>query len=124
MNEFFDLPLGFIYIQIGMAGVILSLIGCLASFVSWLFRGAFLKALPSGYVVLAMPPMLLGLIPGVEFAAVPWAFVLACIACFIHLQAANGVEKSRIDLIIGGTLLLGLAAIIIAFALGSLSGSE
>ncbi len=124
MADFFDLSLGFVYIQIGISGVVLSLIGCIASFICWLLRRAFLKAIPSGYVVLAMPPMLLGIIPGVEFAAVPLAFLMACVTCFLHLQQLSGVGKSKIDMLIGGALLLGLAAILLSFALGSLSGQE
>jgi len=63
-------------------------------------------------------------IPGVEFAAVPLAFLMACVTCFLHLQQLSGVGKSKIDMLIGGALLLGLAAILLSFALGSLSGQE
>jgi len=38
MADFFDLSLGFVYIQIGISGVVLSLIGCIASFICWLLR--------------------------------------------------------------------------------------
>ena len=121
MNEFFDLPLGFVYIQIGIAGVVLTLIGCIVSLILWLSRGAILNALPSAYVVLAMPLMLLGIIPGAEFIAVPLAFLAALIACFLHFfkRSEAGTKKDSIVAII---LLVGLLGIVIAFALGSLSG--
>ncbi len=123
MNEFFDLPLGFIYIQIGIAGVLLALLGCVASLIVWLSRGAFAQAIPSGYVVIAMPLMLLGIIPGAEFIAVPLAFVAAILSCFFHFHRRSEVG-TKIDTVVGIVLFLGLLGIVLSYALGSLSGAE
>lgn len=124
MNSMFDLPLGFIYIQIGLGGIILAILGCIASLVVWLSRRAFLKALPSAYVVLAMPPMLLGIVPGVENVAVPLAFMAACLTCLLHLRHARSETGTRTDTFVAAALLFGLSAIVISYALGSLSGGE
>jgi len=70
-----------------------------------------------------MPLMLLGIIPGAEFVAVPLAFVAAILACFFHFHRRSEAG-TKIDTVVGGILLIGLLGIVVAYALGSLSGGE
>lgn len=123
MDNPFGLALGFAYIHIGLAGLVLTVISCIASLVTWLSRGAVIQALPSAFVMLVVPAMALAIIPGAESLAVPLAMAAAFIALYIHVKALGSEQSTVADKIIAVMLGLGLAAIVVSYGLGSLSAT-
>lgn len=106
----FDLLVGFGSAHIMIVGILGGLVGSIISTVIWLVRGKFLKALPGLALVILVPFMLLGIIPGLEFLAVPLALALLFFTFYNHFTA--GEDRKVIDTVL--TVVLGLALICFA----------
>jgi hypothetical protein len=116
----FDLLVGFGSAHIMIVGILGGLIGAIISGVLWLVRGKFLKALSGIALVVLVPLMLLGIIPGLEFLAVPLALVLLFITFFSHFTA--GEDRKVIDTVLSIVLGLALVSFAVVQVLAWMSG--
>jgi len=101
----FDLLVGFGSAHIMIVGMLTGLIGSIVSVISWLARRRFYRALPGLALVVLVPLMVLGIIPGLEFIAVPVALGLLFLTFLTHLR--RGEERAIIDTLL--VIILGVA---------------
>jgi len=117
----FDLLVGFGSAHILILGILCGLLGALASAIVWIARGQFIKALAPLALVIAVPMMIIGIIPGLEFIAVPAALVLLFITFLSHARAKD--VRTKVDLFLLVVLGLALLSFIIVQVLSLLSGA-
>lgn len=125
MNEttdsLFGLLTGFAYLHIGIAGIVGCFLAALVSMIVWWSRAEFVKGLAGAVVVVLVPLMTLGIIPGLEMFAVPVGLIAAALVVVTHLRRWKSPEGSGLDAtitIVGGISVLAIA---VAYLLGSLS---
>ncbi len=116
----FDLLVGFGTAHIMIIGILGGVFGALASAISWIVRGRFFRALPGLALVILVPMMVLGIIPGLEFIAVPVALGLLFLTFLTH--ARGRAERSKIDTFLAVVLGLALLAFLIVQVLSLVSG--
>ncbi len=116
----FDLLVGFGTAHIMIIGILGGVFGALASAISWIVRGRFFRALPGLALVILVPMMVLGIIPGLEFIAVPAALGLLFLTFLTH--ARGRAERSKIDTFLAVVLGLALLAFLIVQVLSLVSG--
>lgn len=116
----FSLLTGFGYVHIMIVAVLAAFLGSLASAIVWSARRRFAKALPGAVFVLLVPPVMIGIIPGLEFLAVPLAILVLALTFLTHM--GSGEDRGTADTILALVLGFALLALIIVFAISSLSG--
>jgi len=117
----FDLLVGFGSAHIMIVGILCGLLGALISAILWIARGQFFKALPGLSLVIVVPMMIIGIIPGLEFIAVPAALVLLLLTFLTHARA-KGV-RTKMDILLLIILGLALLAFVAVQVLSLLSGA-
>lgn len=117
----FDLLVGFGSAHIMIVGILGGLIGALVSAIVWIARGRFLKALPGLALVLLVPMMVIGIIPGLEFIAVPLALGVLFMTFLTH--ARSRAERTTVDTILAVVLGLALLSFVIVQILSLVSGT-
>lgn len=116
----FDLLVGFGSAHIMIVGILGGLIGAMVSAIVWMSRGRIVQALPGIALVLLVPAMVIGIIPGLESLAVPVALALLVLTFLSHLRRSEG--RTLVDTVLAVTLGLALLAFIIVQILSLLSG--
>ena len=105
----FDLLVGFGSAHIMIIGILCGLLGALISAIVWIVRGRIFQALPGLSLVIVVPMMVIGIIPGLEFIAVPAALVLLFLTFLTH--ARGNAMRTKMDVV----LLIILGAALLAF---------
>lgn len=121
MGGLLDLLLGFTYIHIGIVGTLVIVLACIVSLVVWLGRGKMLHALPSLAIVTVVPASMLGVIPMPDGLLAPMALSAAIVALYVHVRYL--AQGKLIDKLIAIALAVAIAAILIAYVLGSLKSA-
>jgi len=116
----FDLLVGFGSAHIMIVGILTGVIGAIVSAISWLVRGRFFRALPGLLLVVLVPMMVLGIIPGLEFIAVPVALGLLFLSFLTHARGKE--ERSKIDILLMLVLGVALLSFVIVQVLNLISG--
>ena len=116
----FDLLVGFGTAHIMIIGILTGVAGAIISALSWIVRGQFLKALPGLSLVVLVPMLILGIIPGLDFIAVPLALALLFLTFLTHLRRHE--KPSKIDILLAIVLGIALLAFVAAQVLSLLSG--
>ena len=120
LDSGFDLLVGFGSAHIMIFGILGGLVGALVSTIVWMVRGQFLKALPGLCLVLLVPAMIIGIIPGVEFIAVPLALVLLFLTFLTHARRRD--DRTKVDTVLAIVLGLALLSFVIVQILSLVSG--
>lgn len=116
----FDLLVGFGSAHIMIVGILCGLLGALISAIVWIVRGRFFQALSGLSLVIIVPMMVIGIIPGLEFIAIPVALVLLFLTFLTHARE-KGV-RTKMDVLLLIILGLALLAFIAVQVLSVLSG--
>lgn len=120
-DSFFGLLTGFAYLHIGIAGVVGCFLTALISAILWWTRAKFAKGMPGALIVVLVPLLMLGVIPGLELLAVPIGLIAAAMVAALHYRYWKSPEGSGVDATVAVIAGLSLLAIAAAYVLGSLS---
>ena len=120
-DNFFGLLTGFAYLHIGIAGVVGCFLAALISAILWWTRAEFAKGMAGAVVVVLVPLLILGMIPGLEMLAVPVGLIATAMVAAFHYRRWRGPEGGGTDATVTVIAGVSLAAIALAYGLGSLS---
>lgn len=121
VENLLDLLTGFAYLHIGIVGIVGCFLAGLLSAIVWSIRAEFAKSLPGTVVVVLVPLLMLGAFPGLEVLAVPVGLIATATVAVLHVRRWKGPRPGRTDAAIAVIAGVSLAAIALAFILGSLS---
>ncbi len=116
----FDLLVGFGTAHIMIIGILTGIVGAIISALSWIVRGRFFKALPGLALVVLVPMLILGIIPGLDFIAVPTALALLFLTFLTHFRRHE--KPSKTDILLAIILGVALLSFVAAQVLSLLSG--